>query len=282
VSLVLNKVEKRIEDLLARAGNETTPEEEARTSAVLAARLIRKSNQGDHDLHVIDVKEYDAVWQKELDDLRLKASFGGNQGQVEALQKEVRSLNDLATRANRQIEECQRLADQYSNELRSLKAKPPSVDPGALARVQSQLQAAKQEARAASDIARQARDAEAEARKQIEACSSLVTRLKSESSPELVALQSQVKDLTFKVTTAQAAARACSGLREEERAHYEKQRSKVTPASQDTTYALFAGLLAGSVVTMVGAVILRKITTSTPESTPLPARVTTVPARGRP
>jgi len=330
MGLDLNKVEKRIEDLLARAGHENAEEQEARTSAVLAARLIRRENQkGSHDLHVIDVKEYDAVWQKELDDLRLKAGFGGSQAQFSALQKELqaakqevqaarqeaRSVNELAMQARqreidarRQVEECQRVANKYSSELQSLKARPASIKPEVLAQMRGQadalqreLQAARQEARVASDLARKARDAEAEAKRveaearkaeaeaknQVNACSNLVMRLKSESksesptSTELVKLQGQVKDLTFKVTAAQASAHACANLREEELAHYERQRSKIIPATKDTAYALFAGLLAGGVVTMVGAVVLRKIMEpASPAPSPtLPARTTSVPAR---
>jgi len=347
MGLNLNKTEKRIEDLLARAGNETTPEEEARTSAVLAARKIREENRkGERDLHVIDVKEYDAVWQKELDDMRLKASFGGNQAQVAALQKELQAARqelesvvglswksrqdldaarrdlqaarDLASKAQqrevearRQIDECQRTALKCSNELIEMKSKPAGADPGEIAKYRAKLEdlqislfASRQDAKEASDLLKKAREAESEAKKaeaeakrQIESCSNLVTRLKSEtptspSSTELVQLKSQVKDLTFRSTAAQASARACANLREEELAYYERQRSKPLPAAQDPAYLIFAGLLAGGVITMVGAVVWRKITAPSvePEATPapavppaapptLPARTTRVPPR---
>ena len=308
MGLDLNKVEKRIEDLLARAGNEGATEEEARTSAVLAARLIRRENKkGERDLHVIDVKEYDAVWQKELDDLRLKASFGGNQAlqkDLDAARRDLQAARDLASKAQqrevearRQIDECQKTAIKCSNELIEFKSKPSGVDPGEYSKLRAKLEdlqislfASRQDAKEASDLLKKAREAEAQAKKaeaeakrQIESCSNLVTRLKSEtpttpSSTELVQLQSQVKDLTFRVTAAQASARACTNLREEELAYYERQRSKPLPAAQDPAYLILAGLLAGGVITMVGAVVWRKVTAPSVEPEPSPTLPAVTPA----
>lgn len=314
----LNKAEQKLAHLIKMGGAEIpesdkASEEEARTAARKVAKEILKRKYA-----VIDVDEYDAWWEDQLKKRLEQAggSLGGSEvllrGQIDALQRELQGARQEAqdantlvdqarqreTEARRQVDTCQRLADKYSTELQNLRSRPAGIDPKELTRVRNQaealerdLRAAKQEVATCSVFVKNARAAEAEAkraeadaRNQIEACSNLVTRLKSEAlmvvptgkpSTELVQLQQQVKDLTFKVATAQAVARACEGLRAEELAYYEKRMPRPTglsqPVSQDFKYTLFAGLLVGGVATMVGAIVLRKIMApSEPEPEPAP------------
>ena len=317
--LELDKGEQRVASLLRLGGAEIPDddkrsEEEARSAARKAAKLIQQKGYA-----VIDVKSYDAWWEGRVGEKlkELGAVTPGSDAlrvQVESLKRElqtvredakadVRAVGALVTKAQqkeqdarRQVDECQKRANQYVRELQDLRAR--SADTKELARVQRRaedlerdLETARKDVFACSVFVKNARAAEAEARrseadtkKQIEACSNLVTRLKSEGlmlspaatptpSQELVQLQSQVKDLTFKVATAQAVARACENLRGEELEFYEKRRanSKMSSMSRDFTYTVVAGLLVGGVATMVGALVLRKfMEPEEPSPPPLP------------
>jgi hypothetical protein len=281
----LNKAEQKLAHLLKMGGAEIPEddkgsEEEARSAARKAAKLIQQNNYS-----VIDAKEYDAWWESQIEE-RLKDDTL-LQGQVESLRRElqdarqqaqsdIRAVADLVTKAQhkemearRQVEECQRRSNQHARELQELRSR--AADSKELARVQSRadalerdLQAARQDVLACSVFVKNARDAEAQARraeadtkKQIEACSNLVTRLKSESSatvPELVPLRQQVKDLTAKVISGSPS------------------------ISKDLAYTVAAGLLAGGVVTVVGVVILQKLMEpDEPATPPMPPPVPSPP-----
>ena len=317
MAVELDKSEQRVADLLKLGGAEipetdTRAEEEARSAARKAAKLVQR-----HSYNVINLKEYDAWWKSKLKEL---GGGGGSdellRSQIESLkgelynaraaaQADIRAMGGMVTQAQqkeqaarRQVQECQKSSEQSARELADLRAR--SADKRELARAQNHiealekdLQAAKQDVIACSSFLRKAREAESEARhaadetkKQIEACSSLVTRLKSEApapgvttEPQLVQLQGQVRDLTFKVESAQAVARACEGLRSEEAALYEKRRANSNMSmSNDFTYTVVAGLLAGGVVTVVAGVILRKLTEPDEPPVPLPAPALPKPA----
>lgn len=209
VAIELSKLEQRVAYLLERAAHEGTPVDEARTSAVIAAKKIKE-----HGFSVIDLKEYDAWWKEQLQEALQKskpdiASELLLRGQIDTLQKRLADTRQQAERSEHELELCRLTRDRYMEDVARLQ-KRSTVDPTELAR-----------------------------------------------------LEKKIKDLTFRMTVAQANARTCENLRVEDLAYYEKKLA--APVTQDPRHFLLAGLLAGSVITLVGGLVIKKVMSKTPE-----------------
>jgi len=99
VAIELSKLEQRVAYLLERAAHEGTPVDEARTSAVIAAKKIKE-----HGFSVIDLKEYDAWWKEQLQEALQKskpdiASELLLRGQIDTLQKRLADTRQQAERS---------------------------------------------------------------------------------------------------------------------------------------------------------------------------------------